>query len=211
MKRLTEPRSNTRSALSGATAGLPSSAIWIQTHHARKSRRGIGLAQMVITITIMSVLMTLVSTALFRMYRQEMLMVERTFETSTWLRLQRDFCRDLHVASSVEQSDDGSRLTLTDSESSIIWLIDGDDVKRVLRNLDSEADPGSLPGEQYSFEDSTIRFSVEKSATGTTIAAVEVTPPLTPNGGTSAANVVIATSGLDHRFLRPGNLSGGQP
>jgi Tfp pilus assembly protein FimT len=177
----------------------------------RQTRRGSSLPQMVITITIMSVLMTLVSTALFRMYRQEMLMVERTFQTSTWLRLQRDFCRDLHVASSVEQSDDGHRLTLTDSEVSIVWLIDGDDVKRQIRDSDSEDDPSSLSGEQYSFEDSAIRFSVETSATGRTIAAVEVTPPLTPNGGTSAANVVIATAGLDHRFLRQGDLSGEQP
>lgn len=177
----------------------------------RQTRRGSWLVQLTITITIMSVLMTLMSTSLFRMYRQEMLMVERTFETSTWLRLQRDFCRDLHVASSVEQSDDGHRLTLTDTEASIIWLIDGDDVKRVLRNSDSEADPGSLPGEQYSFEDSTIRFSVETSATGMAITTVEVTPPPTPNGGTSTANVIVATVGLDHRFLRSGTISGEQP
>lgn len=181
----------------------------LQRRH--QPRRGSWLAQMVITITIMSVLMTIASTSLFRMYRQEALMVEQTFQTSTWMRLSRDFRQDLHVADTVSQSEDGSRLVLTNADSRITWLVSGHDVKRVVQKSDSETELDQLPGEQYSFTGSAIRFSVETSDVVNPVASIEVSLPATPNGGIPPSKVAVATAGLDHRFLRQSDNMGEQP
>lgn len=173
-------------------------------HHCH--RRGSWLPQLVITLTIMSVLMTISSSALFRMYRQETLMVERIFQTSTWLRLSRDFRRDIHVASSVTPSEDGLQLTLKNSETDIVWLIAGDEVKRVLHQSDT-AEPASLPGEEYAFADSTLRFSVTTAESTGSVASLQMTPPATPNGSTPQTRSIPAAVGLDHRFNNPGNES----
>lgn len=168
-------------------------------------------------MAVMSVLMTIVSTALFRMYRQQTVMVERTFQTSTWLRLNRDFRHDMHAATSVRQSEDGQRLELTTPENRIVWLADGENIRRVVPRAESPdvvetALAVSLPGELYSFPDNTVRLiltSGENEAAA--VAMVEVTPPLTPNGGIVAPNLVVAAAGLDHRFANRRATQEAQP
>lgn len=166
---------------------------------------------MIIAISLMGILLTISTTALYRMFRQEALMVERAFETSTWMRLSRDFRRDVHVSRSATPSEDGTRFVLTGSDSRIVWIIKDGDVKRVSQDLKSESDPSLTPGEQYAFSDSTIRFLLEKPGGAKAIASIEVTPALKPHGGASPAKVILAAVGLDHRFFNHDAVSGDQP
>jgi type II secretory pathway pseudopilin PulG len=171
-----------------------------------RSRRGSWLAQAVITMGIMSILMTIASTSLFQMFRQESRMVERAFQTSTWLQLSRDFREDGHAALTVKQSEDGSRLELVTPDGPVTWVADGEKIRRISQSLPSEdaADSPaiqSLPGEQYVFIDNVARFSLTVGTSGTaTVASIEVAPLRTLNGGVAPSNVTVATVGLDHRF-----------
>lgn len=157
-------------------------------------------------MTILSILLTIVSTALFRMYRQQSVMVERTFQTSTWLHLNRAFRQDVHAATSVTQSEDGNQLELATPDARIIWLADEDKVRRVIPKSDSPAGATvvpvtALPGEQFVFPDHTVRFVLTVGANdAATVASIEVSPRPTPNGGMVAPDVAVATAGLDHRF-----------
>jgi len=171
-----------------------------------RSRRGSWLAQAVITMGIMSILMTIASTSLFQMFRQESRMVERAFQTSTWLQLSRNFRQDIHAALTVKQSDDGSRLELATPDGPVTWVADGEKIRRISQSLSSDdaADSSaiqSLPGEQYVFVDNVARLLLTVGTSGTaTVASIEVTPLPTPNGGAAPSNVTVATVGLDHRF-----------
>ena len=184
-----------------------------------QSRRGTTLVQAVITITVMSILMTVVANALFRMYRQEALMVERAFATSTWLRLDRDFRQDMHAASAVNLSEDGTQLALTMPDSRVIWLADGENVRRIVpasAELDATT-AAAIPGEQYVFADGSTRLLLTKTGDAAAVASVEVTPPATATATATATgvsvppNVIVATIGLDHRFATVGSASEGQP
>lgn len=172
--------------------------------------------EVVITISVMGVLMTLVATALFRMYRQESLMVERTFQTSVWLKLNREFREDIHAATSVTQSADG-RLELTTSGETVIWLADGENVRRIVPADGAAVEPGldnaaKLPGERYAFADSSSRLLLTKPGdAATAIASVEVTLPATATGATVQPLVASVAVGLDHRFASAGSTSEGQP
>ena len=178
-------------------------------------RRGSWLIQTVITMTVMSVLMTIASTALFRMYRQQTLMVERTFQTSTWLRLNRDFRQDVHAATSIHRAEDGSQLELTTPDSRIIWITGGENARRIIPADDSPVTQNasaSLPGEQYSFPDRSLQFVLASGENGARdIASIELKPHPTPNGGVATSNAVVAAVGLDHRFLASNSTSEEQP
>jgi hypothetical protein len=181
-----------------------------------QSRRGTTLVQAVITITVMSILMTVVANALFRMYRQQALMVERAFATSTWLRLDRDFRQDMHAASVVNLSEDGTQLALTMPDSRVIWIVDGENVRRIVPESEASAELDStaaatIPGEQYVFADSTARMILTKTGDAAAVASIEVTPPLTATGVSVPPNATVATTGLDHRFATAGSASEGQP
>lgn len=176
-------------------------------HPCRQFRRGSWLVQAIVTMSIMSVLMTIASTSLFKMLRQESLMVERAFQTSTWLQLSRDFRHDIHAALMIKQSENGSRLELVTTDGPVTWLADGEKIRRTTQSvgLDDGADASAianLPGEQYVFTDSVAKLSLTVGTAGTaSVASVEVAPMPTPNGGIVPPNVIVATAGLDHRFL----------
>ncbi len=172
----------------------------------QRSRRGTWLAQAVITMAIMSVLMTIASTSLFQMFRQESRMVEQAFRTSTWLQLSRDFRQDVHAAIAIKQSKDGSRLELATPDGPVTWVTDGEKIRRITQSLSFDDAAGapainSLPGEQYVLTDNVAWLSLTVGTSGTaTLASIEVTPLPTPNGGVAASNVAVAAAGLDHRF-----------
>jgi hypothetical protein len=183
----------------------------------QRTRRGSWLAQAVITITVMSVLMTLISTTLFRMYRHQTVMVERTFQTSTWLRLSRDFRQDVHAATSIIQSEDGRQLEVTTPDARVVWLADGEIVRRVVPTPETSdavtsVNAVTLPGEAYVFADNTTRLVLTSGVSGAaSVASVEVTPLPTPNGGTLPPDVTVATTGLDHRFANRDSTPEAQP
>jgi type II secretory pathway pseudopilin PulG len=183
----------------------------------QRSRRGSWLVQTVVTMGIMSILMTIASTSLFQMFRQESRMVERAFQTSTWLQVSRNFRQDTHAALTVKHSEDGSRLELVTPDGPVTWVADGEKIRRISQSLSAEdaADSltiSSLPGEQYVFVDNVARLSLTVGTSGTaTLASIEVTPFSAPNGGGGPANVTVAVAGLDHRFLTSVTAAEEQP
>lgn len=180
-------------------------------------RRGSWLVQAIVTMAVMSVLMTIASTSLFQMLRQESRMVERTFQTSTWLQLSRNFRQDIHAALMIKQSENGNRLELVTTDGPVTWLADGEKIRRTSQNVEladetDTSDIRSLPGEQYVFTDSVAKLSLTVGTAGTaSVASVEVAPSPTPNGGIIPPSVVVATAGLDHRFLASVAIPEDQP
>lgn len=173
-------------------------------HH--RSRRGSSLVQAVITMTVMSVLMIIVANALFSMYRQQTVMVERSFQTSTWLRLTRDFRQDVHASESIRQSGDNSHLEMLLPDSRVVWVADGTSVRRIVPADDSvragdRTTLRSLPGESYTFADCTVRLELSSGDSDSEpIASLEVEPLPVPDGRTVSSQFVAVTAGLDHRF-----------
>lgn len=156
-------------------------------------------------MTVMSALMIIVANALFRMYRQQTVMVERSFQTSTWLRLSRDFRQDVHASESIRQSDDNSHLEMRLPDSRVVWVADGTSVRRIVPADDSvqAGDPAlrSLPGESYTFADCAVRLELSsEDSDGEPIASLEVQPLPVPDGRTASSQFVAVTAGLDHRF-----------
>lgn len=180
-------------------------------------RLGSWLVQAIVTMSVMSVLMTIASTSLFQMLRQESRMVERTFQTATWLQLSRNFRQDVHAALMIKQSENGNRLELVTTDGPVTWLADGEKIRRTSQNVEladetDKSDIGSLPGEQYVFTDSLTKLSLTVGTAGSaSLASVEVAPSPTPNGGIVPPNVIVATAGLDHRFLTPVAMPEEQP
>lgn len=183
----------------------------------KRSRRGSWLAQAVVTMAIMSILMTIASTSLFQMFRLESRMIERAFQTSTWLQVSREFRHDVHTALMIKQSEDATRLELLTTEGLVTWVANGEKIRRTTQSVELEdATEASainrLPGEQYVFTDSVAQLSLTAGAAGTaSLATLEVEPLPTPNGGIVPSKTVVATAGLDHRFLTPAARPEDQP
>lgn len=183
----------------------------------KRSRRGSWLIQAVITMAIMSVLMTIASTSLFQMFRQESRMIERAFQTSTWLQLSREFRHDVHAALMIKQSEDGKRLELVTTDGPVTWVAGGEKIRRTTQSVELEnstdpSDMSKLPGEQYVFADSAAELLLTVGTAGTaSVAKLEIKPLPTPNGGIGPSNMVVATAGLDHRFLTPVAMPEEQP
>tara|TARA_R110002072_G_scaffold303099_1_gene493379 strand:+ start:65935 stop:66549 length:615 start_codon:yes stop_codon:yes gene_type:complete len=186
----------------------------------RHSRRGSWLVQVVVTMTVMSVLMTIASTSLFQMFRQESRMVERAFQTSSWLRLTQDFREDVHSALTIKQTGNSNRLDLVTAEGPVTWLADGEKIRRITQSLEltDAADTTAiarLPGEQFVFPESVAQLSLTVGAAGAagaaSVASIEISPMLTANGGGLPPKVAVATAGLDHRFLASAATTEEQP
>lgn len=183
----------------------------------KRSRRGSWLVQAVVTMAIMSILMTIASTSLFQMFRQESRMVERAFQTSTWLQVSREFRHDVHTALMIKQSEDGTRLELVTTEGPVTWVADGEKIRRTTQSVElgdttDASDISKLPGEQYVFADSAAELLLTVGTAGTaSVATLEIKPLPAPNGGIGPSNMVVATAGLDHRFLTPVAMPEEQP
>lgn len=183
----------------------------------RSRRGGSSLVQAVITMTVMSVLMTISAGALFRMYRQQSLMVERTFQTSTWLQMSRMFRQDVHAATVIRRLDDADQLEMATPEGRTFWFADEGTVRRVVTSQESDeaADVASLrsrPGENFTFVDSTVRLNLSSDdSDAASVATVEILPLPTPGGARTPISTVVVAAGLDHRFTKNESTSEGQP
>lgn len=166
----------------------------------RHPRRGSWLAQMVVTMTVMSALLTIVSTALFRLYRQEATMVEQVWQSTVWQRLNRDFRADLHQATSAALSEDQTEIQLQHAESRISWKLEDDEIRRVRQTTDQPVDLSTQTGEQYRFPDASIGFALTTEKGHLSIASIEFTPAALPGGQSRKRSRIVATVGIDHRF-----------
>ena len=145
-----------------------------------RPRRGSALIQMIVTMAVLSILLTVSGTALVRMYRQQSLQLERIARTAAWQRLARDFRNDVHSATDVSISeDDPTLLVITQTDQTITWVVVNDSIRRVMTGPSSEPqpdiDPRQMPGEAYRFLDATLQITVVSDNDTATFAVVAVT------------------------------------
>lgn len=143
-------------------------------------RRGSALIQMIVTMAVLSILLTVSGTALVRMYRQQSLQLERIARTAAWQRLARDFRNDVHAAMGASVSEDAAaQLVISQADQIITWIVVNDSVRRIVTSADSESQPATdlkqRPGETYHFPDATLQLTVVESTDTTAFAIVEVT------------------------------------
>ena len=154
---------------------------------------------MAVTMTVMSGLLSVAATALFRMYRQQGRQLERIAQTAAWQRLARDFRDDVHSARSVSiNEDDTSRLILDKPDGTVVWLVHADEIRRIqLRGTEEVS--AAQPGERYVFPNASLKFSIIVKTARTDIAVVEVTPPAPPASVPPPAIALHARVSLDYR------------
>ena len=132
--------------------------LYIQRGHTRACS---SLVQLVIVMSIASVLMSLTGVALHRLFRQEVSLVEAVADTATWHRLSHDIRRDAHHAGSAVFEKPASELRFELSDGGVLWTVVGNELHR--RRLQS--DSGKVqPSDVYRFTDATIQFASESSA-----------------------------------------------
>jgi len=181
----------------------------------RRSRRGSALIQMAVTMTVMSVLLTVAATALFRMYRQQGRQLERIALTAAWQRLARDFRDDVHATRSVSlDEDDTSRLILGKPDGTVVWLVHEDEIRRIQQargttDVAASEISADQPGERYVFPDASLKFSLIAETAQAEIAVVEVTPPAPPGSVPPSATALHARVSLDFRHSPPGIATSG--
>lgn len=140
--------------------------------------------QVVVTMTVLGVLLTVSGTALVRMYKQQTLQLERIAHTSMWQRLSRDFRDDVHAALSVTSgTDDGKVMVLAQQDQTVTWFVVEDSLRRVVTVPGSESemqpDPGQTVGETYRFPDTILQLSSQEDSGGA-FAVVEMASPDSP-------------------------------
>ena len=141
--------------------------------------------QIVVTMTVLSILLTVSSTALVRMYKQQTLQLERIAHTATWQRLSRDFRNDVHASRSVSRGgDDGTLLILAQTDQTVTWFVVNESLRRVVTvpgaESESTPDPRQSAGETYRFPKSTLQISVNDEFDNVSFAVIELTSSRSP-------------------------------
>jgi len=163
------------------------------------------LVQTLVSITVLSLLLGVCGTALVRMYRQQMQMMETIAWRAAMQRLERDFRVDLHRASSARIADDDPRrLTLTAPEGTVLWLISDNEVRRVMEAgqiAGPRPDAARGTGERFGFMLSEIRFVHEPLADiNRELFHIEIKGPRTRDGASGPTHRISGLRGMDHRF-----------
>lgn len=172
----------------------------------RPHRRGSSLIQLVVTMTVVSVMTTLAATFIIRLYRVEAGMVRHLAQTHVWQRVARDFRRDVHAArTAVLTNDPQSQLTLETDSGRIAWLAETGVIRRVVFSAAASGDPREQPGESYRFEDAQCRLAIRPAGQPGALSVAELTiAPVSPwKDGNQPEVVTAALAGFDHRFETP--------
>ena len=166
----------------------------------RHRRRGFSLIQLLVVMSMLSVMLTFCGVMLSKLFRQHASLTTLTAQTGTWTRLTRDFRQDLHAATSAEISGaDRRNLLLTVGEQRIHWTVAADEIHRTVETVGRETE--QTPGERYVLANSVSRFEVK--ALPSQVASLIVEAGADRNLQTPVLKgTVEAVVGLDHRWER---------
>ncbi len=177
---------------------------WQQRHSPPLARSGITLIECLVVITILSVLMALVGSILFRVYRQQSLLTVATHQSSTWLRLARALRSDLHAAAQVSVSgDNNSQLTFNLGPDAVTWSIKGDRVRRASKASNGTGE--SIGTESFVLPRAGLKFELSGSDNRQLVKLIATAPTQTDDGQPAAHGTIEGAVGLDRRW------EGGQP
>lgn len=172
----------------------------------RPQRRGSSLIQLVVVMTVVSVMTTLAATFIIRLYRVEAGMVRHLAQTHVWQRVARDFRLDVHAArTAVLTNDPRPQLTLETDSGRIAWLAETGVIRRIVLSDAASGDPREQPGESYRFDDAQCRLAMRPAERPGALSVVELTiVPVSPGmDGNLPEAVTAALAGFDHRFETP--------
>ena len=166
----------------------------------RHRRRGFSLIQLLVVMSMLSVILTFCGVMLAKLFRQHASLTTLTAQTGTWTRLSRDFRQDLHAATSAEISGArSSKLLLNVSGERIQWTVLADVIHRTVETAGRPAE--QTPGEKYVLANSVSRFEVAAMQPPVASLIVEAGPERdlqTP----VLKGTVEAVVGFDHRWER---------
>lgn len=149
----------------------------------RSARRGVSLIEMLATISILGVLLSVCAMAIVKLLEMQKSGTESLTTTLAVEHLSREFRRDVHRANSAELTtgDDGaSRLLLTDSAGTkILWQGDG---RGVQRTVEVAVPPRQ---ESYSLGPVDVRFTLSQD---NRLVSLAVRPRRDDGLSTKAAN-----------------------
>lgn len=177
---------------------------WQRRHSPPPARSGLTLIECLVVITILSVLMTLVGSILFRVYRHQAVLAVATHQTSTWLRLARTLRSDLHATTQVSASgDDGSQLALVLGSDSVTWAIEGDRVQRTSKTSDEAGE--AVGAESFVLPHARLKFDISKIDNRQLVRLTATASKQTDDTQPAAHGTIESAVGLDRRW------EGGQP
>ena len=164
-----------------------------------RSRAGTSLIQLVIVMSIASVLMSLTGIALHRLFRQEVALVEAVSDTMAWHRLSHEFRHYAHHARSATSDEPSSELRFELPDGAVLWQVVGSELHRRRVQINSDE---RLPAEVYRFTDSDIRFAADAISEDATLDGQVVTVEVTRHEGVPGKAFPVrlqAAVGLNHR------------
>ncbi len=165
------------------------------------ARSGLSLIELLVVTSILSVILTLFLTVMFRVYQQQTMFTVATHQSSTWLRLARSLRADLHAATSAKVSgENGSVLELTGGGEFVRWTIEGTEVRRVLNESTDSATDSATGIERFVLPNTELMFElqgIEQRQQARLVAktSTQLDPTLPTSSGTIESAV-----GLDRRW-----------
>jgi hypothetical protein len=117
---------------------------------------------MVVVMLGMSVLMTIVATILFRMFRHETTVLTSVAESGVAARIAGIMRDDIHSAKSVSVSANGKTLTVQQESVRIVWSqVSANTIQRTRIELAEDRDLESIPGERFRIQNVKTHFAVK--------------------------------------------------
>lgn len=171
-----------------------------------RHRRGFSLIQLLVVLSIVSVITCFCGVMLAKLFRQHASLTTLTAQTGTWTRLTRDFRRDLHAATSAEISGAGGHNLLLDvAGERIHWTISADVIQRTVAPSKSaetvDRPVEQRPGEKYVLANSVSHFEVGAMQPPVASLIVEAGPDRDQKTPVLKGTIEAAV-GFDHRWER---------
>lgn len=181
------------------------------TTASQSARQGSFLVQCIVVMTMLSIIMTISGTALFRLFRQQSDLSVSIAHSALLSRLARDFRADAHAAQDVTVAGDGGReIVFRNGTGLVTWSVGTGLVTRATR--DGQATDVTQPTESTRLPEMELRFEVlPKPTSDQSTDSPRVRMTLLPTAQAKfhvvTTTTIDAAVGLNHRFEKPANGS----
>ncbi|MHC4876972.1 MAG: PulJ/GspJ family protein [Planctomycetota bacterium] len=130
-----------------------------QTAHRRN--QGSSLVEVMIVMTIASVLLSLAMTGLSRLFRAQAAETQAAGQAAVWRRLSAGFRHDIHSCTHATLVSP-QRLELQSADGLVVWSAEHGLARRAPQNTPRGNSNASVPSDDFRFPDAQITFGVEQ-------------------------------------------------